>query len=144
MAAYNGTIKTSLCSLLPCFQSTACTALVPFFHPWIIQYSMKGSFSEHYIRVKLLMATQKPCKWAVREAHQSSCQMRSPIIIYGHNWPVFPQAMTVHWWIWWWLCSTIRKQSEERRRRRRGEKVCMWRGGCVNHKRRKAVLNDAV
>lgn len=51
-----------------------------FFHPWIVQYSVKGSFAEHYIRAKLLMATQKPCKWAVREAHPSSCQMNLPLL----------------------------------------------------------------
>lgn len=82
---------------------------------WIKQYPLKGSFAERCIRAKLLMATQKPCKWAAWEAHQSSCQMRSPIIIYGHNWPVFPQAMTLHWWIWWWLCSAQQSKLREGR-----------------------------
>lgn len=104
-----------------CFSSTLLTIstiLVSLFHPWIVRYSIKGSFAERYIRAKLLIATQKPCKWAVREAHQSSCQMRSPIIIYGHNWPVFPQAMTPHWWIWWWLCSAQQSGSSQREERK--------------------------
>lgn len=131
MATRRGTINLNLLanvsefyasfsSLPHCFRSmfVVMSAIpVPLFHPWIVQYSVKGSFAEHYIRAELLMATQKPCKWAVREAHQSSCQMRSPIIIYGHNWPVFPQAMTLHWWIWWWLRSA--QQSGRRKREER-------------------------
>lgn len=35
------------------------------------------------------MASLESCKWAVREPHQSSWQMRSLIIIYGNNCPCF-------------------------------------------------------
>lgn len=89
---------------------------VPLFHPWTGQYSMKGSFAEHYVRAKLLMATQKPCKWAVWEAHQSSCQMRSPIIIYGHNWPRVSSGndSTMMDLMMTPLSPTIRKQSKGR------------------------------
>lgn len=119
----------SFSSLIPYFRCmflAISAILVPLFRPWIVQFSVKGSFAEHYIRAKPLMATQKPCKWAVREAHQSSCQMRSPIIIYGHNWPVFPQAMTLHWWIWWWLCTAQQSGSSQKERGgERRKKVCM-------------------
>lgn len=89
------------------------------------------------------MATQKPCKWAVREAHQSSCQMRSPIIIYGHNWP----PCFLRQWLRTdgsdddsaQLSPAIRKPSEGKagRRRREGESFA-----CITGEER-AVLNDA-
>lgn len=101
---------------------------------------MKGSFAEHYVRAKLLMATQKACKWAVRQPHQSSCQIRFPIIIYGHNWSLFPQAVTLHWWIRWWLCSAQRSGSSKKYMRKRWGKVCFCSAAAWVSKSRGAVF----
>lgn len=63
--------------------------------------------------------------WERPISHHARCTL--PLLFMAIIGPVFPQAMTLHWWIWWWLCS-----ERKRGRREEGERKFACERGRVN------------